>query len=325
VKSITLAAQGNFTRGTGPQTITSKLVVKSVPVASGAVLQFETLTGLSYRALLYELHDKATGAVSNISPNWFGVALPNAFHLSQGSNVYVLVYFHPRPFQAKYKDEDYFAKKGSPGGADWKQLYAYVDRLGGQMAGAIQKGALANRIVVFPFLKQAQYTLPTSEWFNIIHDILKDIDTNLVTGICSHPKKIIVGTLSNGTVYLEKFLTEASTLPVNSNIIEAWDFDTDIVSGQDAPLKPHDKRFRAYWQGNNVVHPNTKPSTYIKLPTAVSWINFPDPPPNEVPPLPPKASNSVSGPDTTAVDKIHHYIRDTMFLDAVFNIEADNP
>lgn len=325
MRSISLAPQGNFTRGTGPQTIASKLVVRDVPVATNSVLQYDTLTELSYRALLYELHDKPSGALATKAPNWFGVAIPtpNTFDLSK--DVYVLIYFHPVPGQAGagYSDQDYQSKTGAFG-TDWKQLYAYVDRLGGQMVGAIQKGAPANRVVIFPFLTNAQYTLATSEWFNVIHDILKDINTTLVTGICTRPKKLIVGTLSNGTVYLEKFLNEAAALPVNSSIIEAWDFDTDIVSGQNAPLKPHGKRLRAYWQGSNTVHPNTAPSTYIKLPTA-SWVNFPLPPPNEIPPLPPNAPNSVSLPDSTALNRIHHYIRDTMFLDAVFNIEADNP
>lgn len=45
----------------------------------------------------------------------------------------------------------------------------------------------------------------------------------------------------------------------------------------------------------------------------------------EVPPLPPHAPNSTGTPDTSDLIRVHHYIRDTMFLDAVFNIESDNP
>lgn len=307
-------------------TIASKVVVSPVPVVTDSVLNFTPpALGLTYRALLYELRDKVTGVTSNIVPNWFGVAIPtpNTFDLS--GDVFVIIYFHPTPHQAHYEDADYAAKtSGGPGRTDWKQLYAHADRFGGQMVGAIQAGAPANRITIFPFLKETQYTLSTSEWFNVIHDILKDINDNLVSGICTRPKKIIVATLSNGGVYLNRFLTEAAGLPDDSKIIEVWDFDSKFSQG---PLlvDPHGKRLRAYWQG--AVLANTPTKTYIHLPTASpnSWQNFPTPPPAEIPPLPPNAPNSVSGPDTTPGTKAHHCIRDTMFLDAVFNIENDNP
>jgi hypothetical protein len=321
------AVTAKFTRGTGVHTIASKLVVAGLPVQSNTVLNFNQATALSYRALLYELHDRPSGALTTKAPNWFGVALPTAFDLT--GDVFVIVYFHPKPGQAHYNDNDYQSKSGA-GGTDWKQLYAYVDRLGGQLAGAVKAGARANRLVVLPFLKTAQYTVPTEEWFKIINDILLDIHKDIVPGICTRPKKVIVATLSNGTEYLDKFLQETSALPAfNSKVIEAWDFDTDIVSGQQAPLDPHNRRLRAYWQGQAQIRPNTAPSTYIRLPLA-SWANFPQGAaiPVEVPPLPPKPSNSHpanAGGDTTALSRVHHYIRDTLFLDAVFNIEADNP
>lgn len=320
------AVAARFTRGTGVHTIASKLVVADLPVQSNTLLDFNDATALTYRALLYELHDKPSGALATKSPNWFGVALPTAFDLT--GDVFVIIYFHPLPGQAKYNDADYQSKSGA-GGTDWKQLYAYVDRLGGQMAGAIKAGAKANRLVVFPFLKSSQYTVPTSEWFNIVHDILQDINKDIVPRICTRPKKVIVATLSNGTVYLDKFLQDTSALPtLNSKVIEAWDFDTDFVIGQAAPLNPHNRRLRAYWQGSNTIRPNTAPSTYIKLPLS-SWANFPQGAaiPVEIPPLPPKPSNSnpANGSDATEADRVHHCIRDTMFLDAVINIEADNP
>jgi hypothetical protein len=320
------AVTAKFTRGTGVHPIASKLVVADLPVQTNTVLDFDQATELSYRALLYELHDRPSGNLSTKAPNWFGVALPTAFDLS--GDVFVIIYFHPKPDQAFYNDNDYQNKNGAAG-TDWRQLYGYVDRLGGQMAGAIKAGAKANRLVVVPFLKKVQYTVPTSEWFNIIHDILQDINKDIVPRICTRPKKVIVATLSNGTEYLDKFLQETSALPINSKVIEAWDFDTDIVSGQAAPLNPHNRRLRAYWQGQNVIRPNTALSTYIKLPPP-SWTNFPQGAaiPVEIPPLPPKPSNSNpanAAGDTSDLDRIHHCIRDTMFLDAVFNIESDNP
>lgn len=316
-----------FTRGTGLHTITSKLVVAQaeLPVQTNAVLDFETETGLVYRALLYELRDRVTGVTSNIVPNWFGVAIPNPATFDLSGDVFVVIYFHPTPGQAGYRDADYPAKTGTAGGTDWKQLYAYVDRLGGQAAGAVKAGARANRVVVFPLLTQAQYTLSTGEWYNVIHDILQDINKNHVPNICTRPKKVIVATLSNGGVYLNRFLAESAGLPDNSKVIEAWDFDSEISTPQ-ILVNPLGKRLRAYWQAQQSPA-NTATKTYVRLPPP-SWVNFPSNPATlaaEIPPLPPLAPNSVSGPDNSVVAKIHHYIRDTMFLDAVFNIEADNP
>jgi hypothetical protein len=307
--------------------------VANVPVQSDTDLSFNQIGPLTYQALLYELHDSGSdpsGPASNVVPNWFGVAIPNPNNFNLSSDVYVILYFHPTPLQAGYNDGDYPAKDGASGGTDWKELYAYVDRLGGQMAGAIQAGAPANRLVIFPFLTEAQYTLPTSEWFNIIHDILQDINNNVVNGICTRPKKIIAATISDGSVYLNKFLTDASGDPNNSAIIEVWDFDSDVSSPQ-VLATPQGQFLRAYWQGG--VPQNTASATYIHLPgmpTAHTWDSFPRGAqlPNEVPPLPPLPSNSnpKSTPDTDpSVNLFHHYIRDTMFLDAVFNVETDNP
>lgn len=290
-----------------------------MPVQSGAVLDFKSIGPVTCRALLYELRDKVTGATSKIVPNWFGVAIPNPDNFDLSSDVYVVVYFHPTPGQAFYRDPDYPDKTGTKGGTDWKQLYAYVDRLGGQMAGAIQSGAPANRLVIFPFLTQNPYTLPTNEWFNIIHDILQDLNTNVVNGICTRPKKIIVATLSNGSVYLNRFLTDASGNPNYSNIIEVWDFDSEISTPQRL-VDPHGIHLRAYWQQpKNASIPND--ADFVQLP-ASSWTSFPNPPPVEIPPLPPNASNSnpKSGPDAPGINLFHHYIRDTMFLDAAYKV-----
>jgi hypothetical protein len=321
-----------FTRGTTPgttaHTIVTKTVVADVPVQSQTVLEFEQATSLSYRALLYELRNKPNGSLATTSPNWFGVAIPHpTFDLS--SDVYVVIYFHPTPSQANYNDADYLDKDGS-NGTDWRQLYAYVDRLGGQMVGAIKAGAPANRLTIVPFLRMPPYTLATNEWFNVIHDILQDINTSIVPGICTRPKKIIVATLSNGFVYLNKFLADAAAVPAHdSKIVEVWDFDSEFAQGAQV-VQPLGKRLRAYWQ--NAVPASTALKTYIHLPVSApvkSWDKFPKGQqlPNEVPPLPPNPSNShpLSKPDADDGNRIHHYIRDTMFLDAVFNIENDNP
>jgi hypothetical protein len=325
VTSIDLVPEGatvRYTRGTGLQTIDTKLVVAGPPVASNSILDFERASGLTYRALLYELRDKDSGATSGVVPNWFGVAVPNPDAFDISGDVYVIVYFHPTPFQAGYLNQDYPTKSGSHG-TDWKQLYAYVDRLGGQLAGAGRDGASANRLVVFPFLQEGDYTLAADEWFNVIHDILQDINDNVVPGLCTRPKKIIVATLSNGSFYLNNFLTRATAHRNYGDIVEVWDFDTEISQPQRL-ANPHGKRLRAYWQGQTP--PDTASATYVRLPVS-SWANFPSDQVSltEIPPLPPLASNSNSTPDGSAWARVHHYIRDTMLLDASINIESDNP
>lgn len=320
---IELAPQGNFTRGTGLKTIDSKLVVTDVPVhPTTGVLDFKTEAGLVYEARLYELRDKVTGVTSPIVPNWFGVAVPNPAGFDITGDVYVLLYFHPTPAQAKYDDNDYLAKTGnSTTRTDWKQLYAYVDRLGGQAAAAIRAGGPANRVVIFPFIKNAGYNLSIDEWFNVIHEILKDINENLVRGICTRPKKVIVGTLSNGGAYLNTFLTQVAGTANDGKVVEVWDFDSKIAT---TVVNPMGKRLRAYWQ--SAVPASTAAKTYIHVPEGrwVKLVNGTIPTPNEVPPFPPNPSNSTGSVDGLTA-RIHHYIRDTMFLDAIINIEADNP
>jgi hypothetical protein len=309
---------GRHTRGTGIHSIdqrqNGKLLVNSniVPVQSSANLTFSDIQGLSYQALLYELRGQ-DGMASRIVPNWFGVATPDPEEFDLSSDVYVVIYFHPTPAQAQYNDADYYAKNGN-NGTDWKQLFAYVDRLGGQMAGSIRYESAANKVAIFPFLTQAQYTLPTREWGNIIHAILQDINATLIPGICTRPKKVIVATLSNGSVYLNRFLAEASSdgQSIFSQIIEVWDFDSVITTPQ-VLVKPHGKHLRAYWQAPRGASIPAS-ADFVQLP-ASSWTNFPNPPKVEVPPLPPTA------PNTSNVVRFHHYIRDTMFLDAVWNLD----
>jgi hypothetical protein len=296
-------------------------------VQSDSVLNFTEIQNLNYRALLYELREQDGVTPASVSPNWFGVAIPNSGNFDLSSGVYIVLYFHPEPKQAGFSNLDYPTKDGS-NGTDWKQLYAFADRLGGQMAAAVENygtPAPANRLVIFPFLaqpEQAPYTLATSEWGNIIHDILQDINTNVVPGICTRPKKVVVASLSNGSVYLNKFLGDSSSdaNSIFSSIVEVWDFDSDVTSPQ-VLVNPFGIQMRAYWQKT----PGPAGADFVALPGPASWVNFQNPPPNEIPPLPPNPSNSNPSipPDpANSVALFHHYIRDTMFLDAAFKLNA---
>jgi hypothetical protein len=100
--------------------------------------------------------------------------------------------------------------------------------------------------------------------------------------------------------------------PANSpKLVEVWDFDS-VVSQPQILVKPLGKRLRAYWQARGGTEPN---SIYIRTPQPPSWNNYPPVPSQEIPPL----------PDNSDGQKIHHCIRDFLFMDAVANIEADNP
>ncbi len=299
---------------------------------SNTTLKFTSASNLTYRALLYELREQDGVTPASVVPNWLGVAIPNPDNFDLSSDVYVVLYFHPTPSQAGFSNADYAAKSGA-NGTDWKQLFAFADRLGGQMAGAVEHhNGPNNRLVVFPYLKQPaaapapKYTLPTSEWGNILHDILKDINANIVNGICARPKKVIVASLSNGSVYLNQFLKDSSTSAAGgqesifSNIVEVWDFDS-VVTVPKVLVNPNGKPLRAYWQKS----PGPAGAEFVALPGPSSWTNFQRPPPVEVPPLPPNPSNSNSSPDApNSVNLFHHYIRDTMFLDAAWRFANPN-
>jgi len=140
------------------------------------LLEF-TQANVGFTALLYELQERASpGDAANVVPNWFGVAVPD--RITDFRNV--ILYFHPNPTQlgAGYDPAQYQAKSGPPG-TNWKELFAYVDRLGNQLAGAATSVELANQIVILPFMKLFRDVgiLPQF-WYHIVRDILDDIKNN---------------------------------------------------------------------------------------------------------------------------------------------------
>jgi hypothetical protein len=162
-----------FTRGPGRHPVDKLLLDDSTFVEQGPdLLDFETRQ-VAFTALLYELQERNNpGVAANVVPNWFGVAVPD--NVTDLRNV--ILYFHPNPTQAAYEPGQYQTKSGRP---NWKELFAYVDRLGNQLAGAATTTELANQIVILPFMKQYREVgiLPTL-WYHIVRDILDDIRTN---------------------------------------------------------------------------------------------------------------------------------------------------
>jgi hypothetical protein len=181
-----------FTRGTGRHQVDQKLLVQPASVGPpGATgdLTFKKRS-LKFVSLLYKLiqnGDDVTDVTKG--PNWFGVAIPDT-GFTQFTNV--VIYFHPTPGQAKYDNADYQAKTGTripplPRRGDartnWKELNGYVDRLGCQLAGAIQEGGSTDQIVILPFMREPDNrniveTLINDQWYFIVRDILIDIAAN---------------------------------------------------------------------------------------------------------------------------------------------------
>lgn len=148
----------------------------------GSLIQFESRDIGGFTALLYELQD-TSGATATEIPNWFGVAVPDG--ITDFRNV--IIYFHPNPAQsgAAYDPRDYQDKSGAHS-TNWKELFAYVERLGKQLAGAVKYSTdfndLRNQIVIFPFFRDYDDVgiFPTY-WSFIVKSILDDLYANRST------------------------------------------------------------------------------------------------------------------------------------------------
>jgi hypothetical protein len=151
-----------------PDNPTNKLIFESRPVG--------------FTALLYELQDDS-GNPASVVPNWFGVAVPDA--ITDFRNV--IIYFHPFPGQANYVSDDYATKSGKQGvRTNWKELFAYVERLGKQLAGAAaysdSSNQLQNQIAIVPFMRDYDNVgIFPQYWSFIVRDILDDLYKNRST------------------------------------------------------------------------------------------------------------------------------------------------
>lgn len=175
-------------KGTGRPTTSGKLLVDETTVTSGGLLEF-LQKDVSINLFLYELQDQEGNAVPE-APNWFGVAVPDG--VTDFSKP--ILYFHPTPGPPNntYADTPDYGTKTATGpksgnGRDWRELFAYVDRLGNQLDGAIQQSPnpnqTVNQIVILPFMTSgsanaAGITFLKSNWLAIITDILQNISAN---------------------------------------------------------------------------------------------------------------------------------------------------
>jgi len=165
--------------GTGSKSTTDKMLVDATTVSDNGTLGFSNAK-VNITLKLYELLD-GHGDVAKVAPNWFGVAIPVG--VTDFSKP--IIYFHPTPGQNAYNDDDYPLKTTGPktySGRDWRELFAYLDRLGNQLAGAVQAGAIPNQIVIMPFMtsnlaNDANLGIFRANWLAIVTDILRDIST----------------------------------------------------------------------------------------------------------------------------------------------------
>lgn len=246
----------------------------------------------------------------NVVPNWFGVAIPDGItDFSRPT-----LYFHPSPSGAGYKDGPndsiYFGKSkdAASRSADenkWLELFAYVDRLGHQLAGSVQlNGASPNQVVIVPFMSSS--ALPTAgilpnNWLPILSDILADIRQTL-TGVAEPltVSELVIAGFSFGYSGANAFRTSSKQDQslLGPRLKQIWDFDgfPKTVSN---PLVTVSGKFRAikYSEGTE--------QQSLALPKP-RWSDYPSPPPSEEPAL----------RDTDDTSLVHHLIRDFMFLDA---------
>jgi hypothetical protein len=305
VTSISIPPVEFAHRGTGSHAVT-KLVVDPETVVPGAAPLSFVSRPLRMRTFLYQIE-------AEVTPDWIGIAVADG--ISDFSRP--ILYFHPSPAGAGYVDGPnnavYFGKKKpagvrTPQESKWLELFAYVDRLGGQLAGAVTFGGSPDQVVVVPLMPSSALgttgILPDL-WRPILSDILADVRAT-VTGVVGPVDitDVVVAGYSFGCSVAQTFRTRAKTVELRPLMKEVWDFDGSpanvasaihSVAGQYVAVK--------FSEG-------ARPGA-LALPKP-RWALYPDPPPDEDPLLPLRAD-------------IHHLIRDFMFLPATLQRGSNSP
>jgi hypothetical protein len=257
-------------QGTGDQQSVIS-VVNPTSVPGSGQLAFAA-TNVRATTMLYQID-------ARVVPNWFGVAIPS------GAVDYAnpLVYFHPTPAQAGYKDSDYPTKAGK-----WPQLFYYMDRLGFQL-----DAAGSPELVIMPFLTSAATNTGVfaANWWGILSDILSDVRTRRGAddGTTLQIARMTIASFSVGIVYLHSFLTTGAA--AEQFVDKVFDFDGALSTASSlsqALVSTSSYTVVKYDQG-------TMPASF-HVP-ASRWANYPEP------------------PSTTL--QTHHLIRDTMLRHAV--------
>jgi hypothetical protein len=189
----------------------------------------------------------------------------------------------------------------------WRRLFGYVDRLGHQLAGAVQAGASANQVVIVPFLTTGAMSsggiLPAN-WLALLTDIMSDLRATLTGrgGVIDNTQlEVVLAGFSAGFATMNGFRLSGATQGLAAHLKEIWDFDGFPKNLSDGLASFGSVVVTKYDQlsENHSLH----------LPTD-RWSELPDPLPEEEPRLPDRTDPGESG------FLIHHFIRDFMFLPA---------
>ena len=260
-----------------------------------------------FTTMLYELD-------ANVIPNWFGVAV------ADGVTDFTrpTIYFHPNPAPPGYLEgpqKSYYFGKGKPDEPGiseedsekrrkWWRLFDYVERLGAQLAGAVQFGATPNQILIFPFMTDSvmgSSGILAKHWLPIVTDILGDVRQSIahIGGPLTITNVVVAGYSYGHTIAMNFRNNANSQAPgVLSGLMkQLWSFDgspsmsnLSSIPGQLKAIKYH-----------GAAGPNNS-LTDVFLPSG-RWTQYPAAVPEETPALP-------AGSD------VHHLIRDFMYLDA---------
>ncbi len=293
VSRIDLEASEFHHKGTGEHT-TTKLVVDPASISGTGTLQFLSRS-VHVRTMLFRLNQ-------DVVPDWFGVAVPDGIT----DFTRPTIYFHPTTNPPRYVEAAYFGKKKdaasrTPAESRWRELFEYVDRLGHQLAAAVQHfGASPNQVVILPFITASQMNsagiLPTN-WLPIVTDILIGVRA-AVTGVMAPltVSEVVLAGYSAGFGCMWAF-RKAAAATLNPLLKQVVDFD-GFPKEVSIPVVTT-PALEVIKYAVNV------PSSAILLPDN-RWTDFPPSPPDEEPELPTPADSLYA----------HHLIRDMTFLDA---------
>jgi hypothetical protein len=159
----------------------------------------------------------------HVTPNWFGVVVPVGIHAPND----VLLFFHPTPGRAGYRDEDYKSKAG------WDSLFHYLsDPMAAQFCAAG-----TGQILVMPLMSDESSTtcgiLP-QHWESILSQILGFVTAGDESQVAAQRpvESVVVASFCTGIRYSASF---RKTAQLGKRLRGVIDFDSIVSSGHDHP------------------------------------------------------------------------------------------
>ena len=155
---------------------------------------------------------------ANVVPRWFGILVPNGVTSFDKAHIF----FHPTPFQAGFKDDEY-QSLGS-----WKGVFHYLsDRMGSQFCGAG-----TDRVLVMPLMAQSaaetcgNFPQTWESTVGRIFGMLKSGDMSSAAP-AAQIASVVVSSFSSGITYSHHFRNKAK---LGTRLSAVIDFDGAISS-----------------------------------------------------------------------------------------------